>query len=61
MRCPETVESTEDVGKRYRNKLTHMLMELDAEGSGAYKHVGQLDEDAVHAVAAALDPGSQTH
>ncbi|HDS1038731.1 TPA: TlpA family protein disulfide reductase [Stenotrophomonas maltophilia] len=61
LRFPVAVDSAGDVAKRYRATLTPMLMVLAADGSVAYKHVGQLDADTVHAVAAALDPGSQTH
>jgi len=36
-------------------------MVLAADGSIAYKHVGQLDTGTVQAVANAMNPGSHTN
>ena len=55
---PIAVDDQGEVSKRYRATLTPMLMVLAADGSVAYKHVGQLDTGTVQAVANAMNPGS---
>lgn len=56
IRFPIAIDSEGDAAKRYGITVTPMLMVLAADGSVAYKHVGQLDENTVKAAIKALTP-----
>ncbi|HIE5094166.1 TlpA disulfide reductase family protein [uncultured Stenotrophomonas sp.] len=57
LRFPIAIDSEGDASRRYRATVTPMLMVLATDGSVAYKHVGQLDEQVVQAAMKSLAPG----
>ncbi|HDS1123029.1 TPA: peroxiredoxin family protein [Stenotrophomonas maltophilia] len=56
LRFPIAIDSGGDASKRYRATVTPMLIVLGNDGSVAYKHVGQLDEQVVQAAMTSLAP-----
>ncbi|HGM7334572.1 TPA: peroxiredoxin family protein [Stenotrophomonas maltophilia] len=56
LRFPIAIDSEGDASKRYRATVTPMLIVLGNDGSVAYKHVGQLDEQVVQAAMTSLAP-----
>lgn len=56
LRFPIAVDSEGTASTRYRATVTPMLMVLAADGSVAYKHVGQLDDQVVQAAMKSLSP-----
>ena len=61
LRFPIAIDSDGDAARRYRATVTPMLVVLAADGSVAYKHVGQLDEQVVQAAMKSLAPRLALH
>lgn len=58
LQFPIAIDTEANASKRYRATVTPMLMVLATDGSVAYKHVGQLDEQVVRDAINSLTPAT---